>query len=648
MDSNLNKKRKSPTTITTTDTKTKKTNNNISDNNIKKNHILPSINHLEISIKDKSDKFLELPPLNPFPQEEDNYQPQEQEQTNNNNNNKNEEDKLIFNNNLSYTITPLNKIFKNPNNNNPLINKSWIFQRNPNFSVTNFFYPTINNSQPIDYSSYTYDSSKISNEINKTYIIVDENSVFDSTICATNNNNNNNTINTNSNNDSISTLNNNSISSLINNNNNSYNNNTNNTNNNNNINNNNNNNNNNNYNNTPSKLSSTKNRKPIESAIVDQRRKKILQTKKMLKLKILHYNRSKININNNENNYINKLQVIPIAKPQNESEIIGENDYENDENDEEISIFNNESLKNENEIIVEITKNPMKTIMKLNYQFEVNSIPQHLIDYYSNIITKQYSFQERKTFSSANSACAIYCRNDVIDFLDDLTSTIRMSKKTLQMTISIYDDYIDHLIDKCYPNQFMEVDIVQLVAISSLSIASKLEELEEFQPSIQELNFSTNNTYTHNEIVKMEMDILSALNFKVLYPTPSHFLDYLLLISIQPYDCSHTKEIDYLNFANQFKLINDQILKISYKDMQIRKQLPSIIACASIASTRTIMGIEPAWKPSLFKISNISMDEFYPLYSYFINEYNTKYEKSIKPELISNSQKLKNYQFLQI
>lgn len=80
--------------------------------------------------------------------------------------------------------------------------------------------------------------------------------------------------------------------------------------------------------------------------------------------------------------------------------------------------------------------------------------------------------------------------------------------------------------------------------------------------------------------------------------------------------------------------------------MKYRQYLPSIIACASIASTRTIMGIEPAWKPSLRKISNIPMREIYPLYIIFIKEYNTLYKKSIIPEFISK--KFKNYQFLQI
>ncbi|TRY68239.1 hypothetical protein TCAL_05091 [Tigriopus californicus] len=77
-----------------------------------------------------------------------------------------------------------------------------------------------------------------------------------------------------------------------------------------------------------------------------------------------------------------------------------------------------------------------------------------------------------------------------------------------------------------------EVDSVhyQLVAITSLLIASKLEEYH--PPDIKQLIALTENSYTFDEVIQMEMKILDLLQFEVSLPSPMIFLNRYIRASL--------------------------------------------------------------------------------------------------------------------
>ena len=63
---------------------------------------------------------------------------------------------------------------------------------------------------------------------------------------------------------------------------------------------------------------------------------------------------------------------------------------------------------------------------------------------------------------------------------------------------------------------------LQLVGLASLLISSKVEEI--YAPSVHDLLYMAAQTYTREEILKMEKTILHGLDFRVLKPYPLHFL----------------------------------------------------------------------------------------------------------------------------
>ena len=69
----------------------------------------------------------------------------------------------------------------------------------------------------------------------------------------------------------------------------------------------------------------------------------------------------------------------------------------------------------------------------------------------------------------------------------------------------------------------------QLVAISSYLIASKYEDTN--SPSIDDLIYISKNIYSHNNIIEMEIDILSTLNFDIFSVSSYQFFSFFYLIS---------------------------------------------------------------------------------------------------------------------
>ena len=101
-------------------------------------------------------------------------------------------------------------------------------------------------------------------------------------------------------------------------------------------------------------------------------------------------------------------------------------------------------------------------------------------------------------------------RGVLIDWLIDVHHKFKFRDETLFMTILIIDRY-------CTIRQISR-DKLQLLGVTSIMIACKHEEID--LPKIDDFIYITDNAYTKQELIKLENDILIALNFELLYPSP--------------------------------------------------------------------------------------------------------------------------------
>ena len=108
----------------------------------------------------------------------------------------------------------------------------------------------------------------------------------------------------------------------------------------------------------------------------------------------------------------------------------------------------------------------------------------------------------------------------VIEWLSYIVCYFSQSNETLFMSINIMDRYIS--------KTKISLNIYQLIAISSYLIASKFEDTN--SPLIDDLIYISKNIYTQNDIIAMEKDILTTLNFDIFFVSSYQFFSFFYLV----------------------------------------------------------------------------------------------------------------------
>jgi len=143
----------------------------------------------------------------------------------------------------------------------------------------------------------------------------------------------------------------------------------------------------------------------------------------------------------------------------------------------------------------------------------------------------------------------------LIDWLVEVHQRFNLTHETLFLTINIIDRYISN-------REILRTQL-QLVGVASLFIACKYEEI--LCPDIRDFVYITDKTYSKSEILKMEREILMALNFDVTVPTSLRMFEIIAL----------NFNFNEIEFAYGSFLLESFII-----DPKYYKYNPSIISCA--------------------------------------------------------------------
>ena len=146
-------------------------------------------------------------------------------------------------------------------------------------------------------------------------------------------------------------------------------------------------------------------------------------------------------------------------------------------------------------------------------------------------------------------------RSILIDWLIDVHNKFQFQDETLFMTVLIIDRF-------CTIRQISRVKL-QLLGIAAMMIACKHEEID--LPKMEDFLYITDNAYTKKELVKLENDILIALNFELLYPSPIKFFEYLSV---------------NFNFDKKAHCMGKYLMETFLLDIKYVKYKASVISCA--------------------------------------------------------------------
>ena len=115
-------------------------------------------------------------------------------------------------------------------------------------------------------------------------------------------------------------------------------------------------------------------------------------------------------------------------------------------------------------------------------------------------------------------------RTILVDWLVEVAEEYRLHHETLFLCVD--------LIDKSLSKFDVERCKLQLLGCACMLLAAKYEEI--WPPTVDDFVYISDNTYTREEVLKMEQKVLKELKFCITFPTMKHFLNRLVEASIQP------------------------------------------------------------------------------------------------------------------
>jgi len=175
-------------------------------------------------------------------------------------------------------------------------------------------------------------------------------------------------------------------------------------------------------------------------------------------------------------------------------------------------------------------------------------------------------------------------RTILLDWFIDVGLKFRLHPETFFLAVDIVDRYL--ALTNVPRSQ------LQLVGITAVLIAAKYEEM--WAMTVQECVSITANTYTKDEVLRMERTVLAALQFKLTVPTPFPLMARLLDVCQADEPLRHAANY-YLEHA-----------ALSYKHLQF---LPSQVANASVFLANLTLQRE-GWTPVLHYYSRSTPAEF--------------------------------------
>lgn len=198
-------------------------------------------------------------------------------------------------------------------------------------------------------------------------------------------------------------------------------------------------------------------------------------------------------------------------------------------------------------------------------------------------------------------------RNILIDWLIEIHYKFQLNTETLWLTCNILDRYLEKNIGTVKRN------LLQLIGITSFFIACKL--LESRAPSVKDCVIFTNNSYLNSDIISMEFNILTSLNYKLIVPTSYHYI-------VRFFNCIN-------NFNPKIKVLTFYLAEQSLQEIDILNYSLIHFSCAAIFTSIFAMTDETGrknykslWTKKLEHESGVKVEEFLPCVQTIISNNN--------------------------
>lgn len=174
-------------------------------------------------------------------------------------------------------------------------------------------------------------------------------------------------------------------------------------------------------------------------------------------------------------------------------------------------------------------------------------------------------------------------RGILIDWIVDVHLKFKLKPETLFLTVNLIDRYLEKVT--------ILRSKLQLVGVSAMLIACKYEEI--YAPEIKDFVYITDKAYTKEEILQMEGNILSVLEFSLTFTSSLIYLD---------------RYANLLNYDEKTLNLGKYLLELSMIEYKMISYSQSLLACSAIYLINKMKKNE-IWPESIARSSNYAENE---------------------------------------
>jgi len=214
--------------------------------------------------------------------------------------------------------------------------------------------------------------------------------------------------------------------------------------------------------------------------------------------------------------------------------------------------------------------------------------PEYAKYVYQTMLHREHQLRIGKNFLHGRSFSAT-CRTTVVDWLIQVHHRFQLMQETLYITVEVFDRYL------------AAVDVrrnkLQLVGVTAMHIASKFEEM--FAPELSDYVYVSDDSISKDEVIKMELEMLSTLKCELGKPNCLNFLRR---------NSQAGKVEAYHHGMAKF------LMELSLIDYNLAHVFPSKIAASALfLSFKLLCAGEDRWTATMEFYSTYKQEELMPV-----------------------------------
>jgi len=203
-------------------------------------------------------------------------------------------------------------------------------------------------------------------------------------------------------------------------------------------------------------------------------------------------------------------------------------------------------------------------------------VAEYIRDIYSMMGSTEANFVARPDYLEAQHDINAKMRAILIDWLVEVHMKYKLKVETLFLAVNLIDRFLE--------KKSITRKKLQLVGVTGMLIAAKFEEI--YPPEVRDFVYITDKAYTKEEILSMEVMMLTVLEFSINCPTVAHFFERYQRIN----GCSeaHRNLLQY-------------IIELTLPDFKMLRYSPSHLAAAATLLSNKLLKHHPAWPQAMIR-----------------------------------------------